>query len=114
MRAWFLSLFFLMASAGIAWAADPPAASLNPAGDPGVVLPATHGTHMKPGRSGDTYCFRLRTYRVRKGLDRGSLLPADPEETAFNPQDFDADNIVGYSTCQRAEKFELKTTDQRP
>jgi len=56
----------------------------------------------------------MRTYRVRKGLDPGSAIPVHPEEVALGPDDFDANNIVGYSTCQPAERFGLKTTDWRP
>ena len=50
-------------------------------------------------------CFMMRTYRVRKNMDRESAIPTAPNQAAFNP-----DDIVGYSTCQKASKFEVKST----
>src|SRR5215469_4786058 len=97
MRGLLLGLLFLMASVAVALAADPAA-----------------GEFLNSGQPGHTVCFSIRTYRVRKGLDRGSVIPAHPEEVALGPDKFDANNIVGYSTCQPAERFGVKTTDQRP
>ena len=50
-------------------------------------------------------CYRMRTYRVRKNLDRNSVIPATPDDASFDP-----DYIVSYSTCQRADKFDFHTT----
>ncbi|HKD01924.1 MAG TPA: hypothetical protein VKB77_05840 [Terriglobales bacterium] len=117
MRGLLLGLLFLMASVAVALAADPAAASsgsLPTSGDAKVIVPATGETFLGSGQPRDTFCFSIRTYRVRKGLDRGSVIPAHPEEVALGPDDFDASNIVGYSTCQPAERFGLKTSDRRP
>jgi hypothetical protein len=70
-----------------------------------MILPAnTQGTRTD-GADNDRACFFMRTYRVRTDMDRGSVLPANPSEVSFDPHD-----IVGYSTCQRAQKFALKST----
>ena len=116
MRGLLLGLLFLMASVALALAADPAVASSGslPSAEAKVIVPATRETFVASGQPNVTYCLRMRTYRVRKGLDRGSVIPAHPEEVALGPDDFDANNIVGYSTCQPADKFELKTTDWRP
>jgi|SRR5215469_3644943 len=116
MRGLLLSLLFLMASVAVALAADPAAASSGslPSTEAKVIVPATGETFLNSGQPRHTFCFSIRTYRVRKGLDRGSVIPAHPEEAALGPDDFDANNIVGYSTCQPAERFGVKTTDQRP
>jgi len=117
MRGLLLGLLFLMASVAVALAADPAAASSGSfpsSGDRKAIVPATGETFLNSGQPGHTVCFSMRTYRVRKGLDRGSVIPAHPEEVALGPDKFDANNIVGYSTCQPAERFGVKTTDQRP
>ena len=119
MRGLLLSLLFLMASVVLALAADPAAASSGSlpspsSGDAKVIAPATRETFVASGQPNVSYCLRVRSYRVRKGLDRSSAIPVHPEEVALGPDDFDANNIVGYSTCQPAERFGLKTTDWRP
>ena len=116
MRGLLLGLLFLMASVALALAADPAAGSSGslPSAEAKAIEPATRETFVASGQPNDTYCLRMRTYRVRKGLDRGSVIPAHPEEVALGPDEFDANNIVGYSTCQPAERFGVKTTDQRP
>jgi hypothetical protein len=58
-----------------------------------------------PTKDRTVYCLSLRTYRVRKDIDRKSVIPATPDEANFDP-----DSIVSYSTCQRAEKFDLHKT----
>lgn len=68
------------------------------------ILPATDFS-SSPTKGNTVFCLRLRTYRVRKDLDRKSLIPATPDEVTFDP-----DSIVGYTTCQRAEKFDLRKT----
>lgn len=117
MRGLLLGLLFLMASVAVASAADPAAASsgsLPSSGDAKAIVPATGETFLNPGQPRHTVCFSIRTYRLRKGLDRGSVIPAHPEEVGLGPDEFDANNIVSYSTCQPAERFGVKTTDQRP
>lgn len=117
MRGLLLGLLFLVASVAVALAADPTAASSGPlpsSGDAKVIVPATGETFLDSGQPKVTYCLSMRTYRVRKGLDRGGVIPVDPEKVGLGPGDFDANNIVGYSTCQRADRFELKSADPRP
>jgi hypothetical protein len=98
--------------APLSFAVDPPSdAKAQPAftNDSSMILPAT-GEQVRYGSAaGDRACFSMRTYRVRRDMDRGSLIPATPSEAAFDP-----DDIVGYSTCQRAGKFGVKSTDAAP
>ena len=115
MRSFLLGVVLVVA-AGVAWAAEPPGAAnvpLNFSGDAKAILPASGGASAVAGQR-IMACLSMRVYRMRKDLDRGSVIPANPEEVAFGPSDFDANNIVGYSTCQRAEKYAVKTTDPRP
>jgi hypothetical protein len=96
----------------LSFAVDPPADARTQPGftnDSSMILPVT-GEQVRYGSSaGDRACFFMRTYRVRRDMDRGSLIPATPSEAAFNP-----DDIVGYSTCQRAGKFGVKSTEAAP
>jgi len=72
--------------------------------DSKMILPATAQRTRTAGADNDRACFSMRTYRVRTDMDRGSVLPATPSEVAFDPND-----IVGYSTCQRAQKYAVKS-----
>lgn len=91
-----------------AFAADP-----QPATQPSVnnldlrmALPAAESfSSLSKSGSNVLSCYRMRTYRVRKNLDRNSVIPATPDDANFDP-----DSIVSYSTCQRAEKFDFRTT----
>lgn len=97
----------LLGMASAALAADaPPAGSqlLNPAVDAQGILQANDWSYLR-GKDHDKICYRMRTYRVRKDLDRESVIRTQPEDAAFDP-----DYIVGYSTCQRAGKYGLKST----
>lgn len=97
-----------LAASGLAFASDPQPASnpeANFAADSKMILSAT-GNRDRFANEGEGHaCFLMRTYRVRKNMDRGSAIPTAPNQTAFNP-----DDIVGYSTCQKAEKFAVKST----
>ena len=94
--------------APVAFATDPPSpASEKPSFnlDSSMILPTgERPLTLRPLE--DHSCFSMRTYKVRKDMDRGSVIPANPAEVAFDP-----DDIIGYSTCQRAGKFAVKTTE---
>lgn len=101
-----------LALAPLAFAVEPPASlKTQPSftNDSSMILPATGEQVRNGSAAGDRACFSMRTYRVRRDMDRGSLIPATPSEAAFDP-----DDIVGYSTCQRAGKFGVKSTDAAP
>jgi hypothetical protein len=107
MRLSLLAALISMVLAVPAFAADPLPPAAPPAAnvlDSQSILPATVLPSL-PGKDGTTLCYRMRTYRVRKDLDRDSVIHVRPDEVTFDP-----DSIVGYSTCQRAEKFDLHTT----
>ena len=91
-----------------AFAADAQPAIQSPVNHPdwriALPLPQSLSTANQSG-SNVLSCYRMRTYRVRKNLDRNSVIPATPDDANFDP-----DSIVSYSTCQRAEKFDFRTT----
>ena len=93
---------------GSAYASDPkPAANpqTNLVVDSKMILPAVGERERFTAGGEDHTCLMLRTYRVRKGMDRDSVIPTAPDHTSFDP-----DDIVGYSICQKAGKFAVKTT----
>lgn len=103
----FVALLGLVGT-GSASAGDPPPASngqANFTADSGMILPATSERTRSASANEDHACFMMRTYRVRKNMDRDSVIPTAPNQAAFNP-----DDIVGYSTCQKASKFGVKST----
>ncbi len=98
-----------LAATGLAFASDAqPAANAraNLTMDSKMILPVAGERERFTARSEDHACFMMRTYRVRKDIDRQSVIPTTPNQASFNP-----DDIVGYSTCQRAGKFGVKTTE---
>ncbi len=101
-----------LASASGAWAADPRPAEnpgLNAGGDSRAILPLTTTmTEWNPlsGKDDDRVCYRMRTYRIRKDLDRESVIRVRPDDATFDP-----DNVIGYSTCQRAGKYGVRSTE---
>jgi hypothetical protein len=98
-----------LAATGIAFATDPQPVSntqANLAIDSKMILPVAVERERFTAGSEDHACFMMRTYRVRKDMDRQSVIPTTPNQASFNP-----DDIVGYSTCQRAGKFGVKTTE---
>ncbi len=100
--------FVGLVATGSAFAGDPPATPNGQANFPldsrMILSPAgEHGRSTSTDEGHD--CFMMRTYRVRKDMDRSSVIPAKPGEAAFSP-----DDIVGYSTCQKASKFGVKST----
>ena len=90
-----------------ALAAEPQPAAQTPVSNPdsGMAIPTTTASLSNKPADKVLACFRMRTYRVRKDLDRNSVIPATPDEVTFDP-----DTIVSYSTCQRADKFDFRTT----
>jgi len=98
-----------LAATGLAFASDPQPASnaqANPSTiDSKMILPVAGERGRFAAGSEDHSCFMMRTYRVRKDMDRDSVIPTAPSQASFNP-----DDIVGYSTCQKAGKFGVKTT----
>jgi len=97
-----------LAASGLAFASDPQPSSnsqTNFKADSKMILSAS-GDRDRSTSDGDSRaCFMMRTYRVRNNMDRESAIPTAPNQTAFNP-----DDIVGYSTCQKASKFAVKST----
>ena len=104
----FVALMGLAAS-GLAFASDPQPASNTQANftvDSKMILPVT-GERERFTAGGDNHaCYMMRTYRVRKDMDRASMIPSAPNQTSFNP-----DDVVSYTTCQKASKFGVKTTE---
>ncbi len=97
-----------LSATGLAFASDPQPASNTQANltiDSKMILPVTGERERFTAGGDDHACFMMRTYRVRKNMDRESVIPTAPSQAAFNP-----DDIVGYSTCQKAGKFAVKTT----
>jgi hypothetical protein len=95
--------------------ADQASADRQPAGNAGLnfsidsqaILPTADSNPAmgRDGKDNGNLCYRMRTYRVRADLDRGSVIPV-PNEAGFDPDRM----IVGYSTCQQAGKFAVKST----
>ena len=107
-RVIFVALLGLAAS-GLAFASDPQPVSNTQANltvDSKMILPVAGKRERATAEGEDHTCFMMRTYRVRKNMDRESVIPAAPSQASFNP-----DDIVGYSTCQKAGKFGVKTTE---
>ena len=104
----FVALLGLVVSSS-AFAGDPPQTSngqANFAVDSSMILPATDQGTRSASADEDHTCLMMRTYRVRKNnIDRSSVIPTAPNQAVFNP-----DDIVGYSTCQKASKFGVKST----
>ncbi len=97
-----------LAATGLAFASDPQLTSDRQASftaDSRMILPAAGERVRSASADEDHACFMMRTYRVRKDMDRDSVIPTAPNQAAFNP-----DDIVGYSTCQKASKFGVKST----
>jgi len=95
-----------------AYAADPqpaPGAAKAFSADSQMVISISRGRVPSGEPAGDHACFSMRTYRVRKDLDQGSLIPAEPTQAEFDP-----DNIVAYSICQPAGKYVVKSTSPDP
>jgi hypothetical protein len=74
--------------------------------DSSMILPATVDWNQVGQPGNYRACYTMRTYRVRTDFDRDSVIPVKPEEANFDPDSI----IVGYSTCQQAEKFGVKST----
>lgn len=108
MRLTVIVLLALLSLSGAAFAGDsqlPPDVHPNFSLDSQMILPATADPAKLTAGDISHACFSMRTYRVRKDMDRGSVLPATPDQVSFDP-----DSIVGYSTCQSAAKYTVKTT----
>ena len=104
----FVALLGMVAS-GVAFASDPQPrarAQANVTLDSSMILPATANWTQAGQPVNYRACYTMRTYRVRTDFDRGSVIPVKPEEANFDPDNI----IVGYSTCQQAEKFGVKST----
>ncbi len=98
-----------LAATGLAFASDPQPATNAQAKltlDSKMILPVAGEPERFAAGVEDHACFMMRTYRVRKDMDRESAIPTAPNQASFNP-----DDIVGYSTCQRSGKFAVKTTE---
>ena len=98
----------VLAATSAAFASDPQVAmngKMNFVGDSGMILPASGEQVRTESAGNDRACYTMRTYRIRKDLDRESVIQVKPDEVAFDP-----DNIIGCSTCQRAGKFAVKST----
>jgi hypothetical protein len=97
-----------IAPAALAADSTPSSASpqTNVAIDSAMILPTSSEPWLNKRPGEDRFCLSMRTYKVRKNMDRGSVIPANPKEAAFDPND-----IIGYSTCQPAGKFAVKTTE---
>ena len=98
-----------LAATGLAFASDPKPATNTQASltmNSKMILPVSGEREPFTAGNEDHACFMMRTYRVRKDMDRDSVIPTAPTQAAFNP-----DDIVGYSTCQKAGKFAVKTSE---
>jgi len=107
MRHAFLVALLTLVSAVVSFAADPqpPATPLPSAAPDSSSMRQAKNWPLLPEKENTVLCYRMRTYRVRKNIDPTSVIQVHPDEVTFDP-----DTIVGYSTCQRAAKFDLHTT----